>query len=56
MWSDDERKNFANAPMNLLVVDDATNQSKGAKSVLEWLPPNQKISLCLYHAVPSCAD
>ena len=35
------RERFANDPINLLVVDDGTNQSKGAKSVLEWLPPNK---------------
>lgn len=41
-WSDDKRERFANDPINLLVVDDSTNQSKGAKSVLTWLPPNEK--------------
>ncbi|MGM0906182.1 MAG: HNH endonuclease family protein [Pseudomonadota bacterium] len=40
-WSDEKRKRFANDPINLLVVDDGTNQSKGAKSALEWLPPNK---------------
>tara|TARA_R100001129_G_scaffold7775_1_gene5684 strand:- start:501 stop:1232 length:732 start_codon:yes stop_codon:yes gene_type:complete len=40
-WSDKKRERFANDPINLLVVDDGTNQSKGAKSVLEWLPPNK---------------
>lgn len=40
-WSDEKRERFANDPINLLVVDDGTNQSKGAKSVLEWLPPNE---------------
>ena len=47
MWSYDKRERFSNDPVNLLVVDDATNQSKGAKSVLEWLPPNQKFH-CAY--------
>mgnify|MGYP003956018855 CR=1 FL=1 len=40
-WSDEKREGFANDPINLLVVDDGTNQSKGAKSVLDWLPPNK---------------
>ncbi|WP_300499798.1 HNH endonuclease family protein [Marinobacter sp.] len=40
-WSDNKRERFANDPINLLVVDDGTNQSKGAKSVLGWLPPNK---------------
>lgn len=40
-WTDEKRECFANDPINLLVVDDGVNQSKGAKSVLEWLPPNK---------------
>lgn len=40
-WTDEKRERFANDPINLLVVDDGVNQSKGAKSVLEWLPPNK---------------
>jgi len=46
-WSDDKRERFANDPINLLVVDDSTNQSKGAESVLNWLPPNEKFH-CAY--------
>lgn len=46
-WSDEQRERFANDPVNLLVVDDSTNQSKGAKSVFTWLPPNKKFH-CAY--------
>lgn len=46
-WSDEKRECFANDPVNLFVVDDATNQSKGAKSVLKWLPPNKAFH-CAY--------
>ncbi len=46
-WSDEKRERFANDPVNLLVVDDGTNQSKGARSILDWLPPNKKFH-CAY--------
>lgn len=39
-WPADQRRAFANDPVNLFAVDDGTNQSKGAKGPLEWLPPN----------------
>ena len=41
-WSRSQREKFANDPENLLIVDDATNQSKGAKTPAEWMPPNQQ--------------
>lgn len=38
-WTKAQRKVFANDFDNLLVVDDATNQSKSDKAPHEWLPP-----------------
>ena len=38
-WTREQRRAFANDPENLLVVDDATNQSKSDKAPNEWLPP-----------------
>lgn len=38
-WSKHKRRDFANDPMNLIPVDDGTNQAKGAKGPLKWLPP-----------------
>lgn len=40
-WTRAKRERFANDPENLLVVDDATNQAKGAKTPATWMPPNQ---------------
>ena len=40
-WTKIQKEAFANDPLNLLVVDDGLNQSKGAKGPNEWLPPNQ---------------
>lgn len=39
-WSPAQKEAFANDPENLLVVHDRLNQSKGAKSPAEWMPPN----------------
>lgn len=39
LWSDQMRIKFGNDPLNLLIVDDATNMSKGASGPLDWLPP-----------------
>jgi uncharacterized protein DUF1524 len=39
-WDPNRRRNFANDPLNLLVVDGATNQGKGDATADEWLPPN----------------
>jgi hypothetical protein len=41
-WPEAQRIAFANDPANLFAVDDSTNQSKGAKGPLEWLPPNKQ--------------
>lgn len=38
-WSREERQRFANDPRNLLVVDDAENQRKGAAGPSDYLPP-----------------
>lgn len=37
--SEDERRNFANDPRNLLAVDGRLNQQKGAGDAATWLPP-----------------
>ncbi|MGQ9425590.1 HNH endonuclease family protein [Gilvimarinus sp. F26214L] len=39
-WSREERERFANDPVNLLSVEASLNRSKGAKGILEWLPPS----------------
>lgn len=39
-WSDEQREQFANDPLNLLAVDGPANQQKGAASADRWLPPN----------------
>jgi hypothetical protein len=36
------KREFANDPINLLVVDDSTNQSKSDKAPHEWLPPRKE--------------
>lgn len=41
-WTRAQRRAFANDPVNLLVVDDSTNQSKSDKAPHEWLPPKQE--------------
>ena len=43
------KEQFANDPINLLIVDDGLNSQKGAKSITEWLPPRQEAK-CLYVA------
>lgn len=37
--SEEERRNFANDPRNLLAVDGRLNQQKGAGDAATWLPP-----------------
>jgi endonuclease I len=41
-WPREKRKAFANDPSNLLVVDDSTNQRKGAKGYHDWMPPRSE--------------
>ena len=40
-WTRDQRRTFANDFENLLVVDDAANQSKSDQAPHEWLPPRK---------------
>jgi len=40
-WARAQRRTFANDPENLLVVDDSTNQAKGAKAPHQWMPPRR---------------
>lgn len=37
-WTQEKRQAFANDPLNLLAVDDATNQAKGSRGPSDWLP------------------
>lgn len=39
-WTDQLRLRFANDPANLLAVDGPTNQDKGDKEPVLWMPPN----------------
>lgn len=39
-WDPQRRRNFANDPRNLLLVDASTNQSKGDATPDVWQPPN----------------
>ena len=43
----DQRKNFANDPLNLQAVDGPTNEQKGDGDAATWLPPN-KAYRCTY--------
>lgn len=45
--SEEERRNFANDPRNLLAVSGALNQQKGAGDAATWLPPNRSFR-CTY--------
>lgn len=40
-WTEEDRIEFANDPINLLAVDGATNEAKSDLAVGEWLPPNE---------------
>lgn len=46
-WSAQERRKFANDPVNLFAVKLELNRSKGAQGPYEWLPPNTKFH-CQY--------
>lgn len=45
----DQRKQFANDPLNLMAADGAANSAKGDKDAATWLPPN-KAFRCEYTA------
>jgi hypothetical protein len=47
--STDQRKQFANDPLNLMAADGPTNGAKGDKDAATWLPPN-KTFRCEYVA------
>ncbi|WP_171040428.1 HNH endonuclease [Pseudoalteromonas sp. S4389] len=40
-WTREQKRSFANDFENLLAVEDNSNQAKGAKSPLEWMPKNK---------------
>ena len=46
-WDAARRQDFANDPFNLLAVDGAVNQDKGASSADQWLPSNSAYQ-CAY--------
>jgi hypothetical protein len=46
-WAEDERRQLANDPLNLLAVDGDTNSSKGDSGPAEWLPPDPEVR-CAY--------
>jgi Protein of unknown function (DUF1524) len=46
-WTPDERRRFANDPLNLLAVDGPSNMQKNASGPAAWLPPN-KAARCGY--------
>ncbi len=39
--SDDQRKELANDPLNLMAADGPTNSAKGDNDAATWLPPNK---------------
>ena len=39
-WSPEQRRAFANDPLNLLAVQGSLNQQKGDGDAATWLPPN----------------
>jgi len=41
-WPRWKKRQFANDPDNLLAVDDATNQEKGAQPPSQWMPPRSE--------------
>jgi hypothetical protein len=41
-WTRNQRRAFANDPLNLSVVDDSTNQAKSDKAPHEWMPPRKE--------------
>lgn len=40
-WTREQKRAFANDFENLLAVEDNSNQAKGAKSPIEWMPDNK---------------
>nr|WP_231121826.1 HNH endonuclease family protein [Motilibacter peucedani] len=48
-WTDVEREQFANDPLELLAVDGPLNQAKSSKDAARWLPP-EPAARCTYVA------
>ena len=48
-FSEDQRKQFANDPLNLIAADGPSNSAKSDKDAATWLPPN-KAFRCEYVA------
>jgi hypothetical protein len=46
-WSESEREQIANDPLNLIPVDGPSNSSKSDSGPASWLPPDKKIR-CAY--------
>jgi hypothetical protein len=46
-WSDKQKQQFFNDPVNLVPMSKAIAQVKGHSTPVEWMPPNQKFH-CLY--------
>lgn len=46
-WTRDKRERFANDPVNLISVEASLNRSKGAKGILDWLPPSGQCQYAL---------
>ena len=47
LWSKKQKSQFANDPNNLVITQRKYNRSKGAKTILDWLPLN-KAYACKY--------
>jgi len=46
-WTKDQRRSFANDPLNLLATDGPTNSSKQDDTPSQWRPPSQS-GWCIY--------
>jgi DNA uptake protein ComE-like DNA-binding protein len=49
-WTTEQRRQFANDPMNILIVTASSNRSKGDKDMGEWRPSNRR-SWCVSAAM-----
>jgi hypothetical protein len=48
-WTTEKRKNFATDPENLVITNRSYNRTKGAKTILQWMPVNKSYA-CKYIA------
>lgn len=46
-WNSEQKKQFANDPLNLVITHRKLNRSKGRLSIVEWLPANKNLA-CRY--------